>query len=76
MDEIDIHWTEKYHLMLERDIALGIPRILSFLFLFIFMQFGDQIKLAQFWLYFLPFIPFILGLLLSKVGFEPKKDLI
>ena len=76
MDEIDIYWTEKYHLMLERDIALGIPRILSFLFLFIFLQFGDQIKLAQFWLYLLPLIPLILGFLLNKMSFEPKKDLV
>ncbi|OGK24166.1 hypothetical protein A3A46_00450 [Candidatus Roizmanbacteria bacterium RIFCSPLOWO2_01_FULL_37_13] len=76
MDEIDTHWTEKYHLMLERDIALGIPRILSFLFLFIFVQFGDQIKLAQFWLYFLPFFPLILGLLLNKMSYESKKFLV
>ena len=73
MDEVDIHWTEKYHLMLERDIALGIPRILSFLFLFIFLQFGDQIKLAQLWLYLLPFIPLIIGLLLNKMTYETKK---
>ena len=76
LDEVDIHWTEKYHLMLERDIALGIPRILSFLFLFLFLQFGNQIKLAQLWLYLLPFIPLILGLLLNKMSYEPKKDLI
>ena len=72
MDEIDIHWTEKYHLMLERDIALGIPRILSLLFLFIYLQFGNQIKLAQLWLYFLPFFPLMLGLLLNKMNNEIK----
>lgn len=67
MDQVEIHWTEKYHLMLERDIALGIPRILSFLFLFVFLQFGDQIQLARSWLYLLPFFPLILGFLLHKI---------
>lgn len=67
LDGIDIHWTEKYHLMLERDIALGITRILSFLGLFIFVQFGNQIKFAQYTLFLLPFFPLILGLLLSKM---------
>lgn len=75
MDEKNIHWTEKYHLMLERDIALGIPRILSFLFLFIFLQFGDQVKLAQFWLYLLPLLPLVLGVLLNKMSFKTNKDL-
>lgn len=72
MDEINNQWTEKYHLMLERDIALGTPRILSFLFLFIFLQFGDQIQLARFWLYLLPFFPLTLGYLLNKINRETK----
>ncbi len=76
LDEVNVHWTEKYHLMLERDIALGIPRILSLLFLFIFIQFGNQVKLAQFWLYLLPLVPIILGLLLDKINYESPRDII
>ena len=72
MDEIDIHWTEKYHLMLERDIALGIPRILSLIFIFVFIQFGNQVKLAHFSLYILLFMPLIIGVLLNKIGVMNK----
>lgn len=71
MDEIDSSWKEKYHLMLERDIALGISRIISFIFLFIFLEFGDQVLLARTWLYFLPFLPLFLGLLLSRMKTVP-----
>lgn len=74
LDAVKTHWTEKYHLMIERDLALGIARILSFLFLFIFMQFGSQIKFAQSSLYFLLFIPLILGVLLNKNNFELKNE--
>lgn len=75
MDTIDSSWKEKYHLMLERDMALGIPRILSCVFLFIFLQFGDQVQLARTWLYFLPFLPLILGFLLWKMKPNAKLPL-
>lgn len=66
LDEVNTHWTEKYHLMLERDTALGISRILSLIFIFVFIQYGNQIKFAQFSLYILLFIPLILGILVNK----------
>ncbi|MDO8609700.1 MAG: MFS transporter [bacterium] len=70
MDEINVHGTEKYHLMLERDIALGIPRILSFLLLFLFLQFGNQVLLAKYSLYVVVLFPLIIGFLLNKMKKE------
>jgi len=66
LDNVKVSWREKYHFMLERDIALGVPRILSFLLLFIFLQMGNQVKLARISLYFLPLLPLGIGLLLRE----------
>lgn len=64
LDNVKASGQEKYHFLLERDIALGVPRILSFLLLFIFLQMGNQIQLARASLYFLPLLPLGIGLLL------------
>ena len=66
IDDEPKHWKQKYHLLIERDIALGIPRIISFLFLYFFIQGGDQVQLAKDWLYLLPILPIVIGLLLKK----------
>ncbi len=71
LDSFDTSWKEKYHLMLERDISLGSARIISCIVLFIFLQFGDQVSLARTWLFFLPFLPLILGFLLWKMKSAP-----
>lgn len=67
MDAVNTSWTEKYHLMIERDSALGLARILSFTLIWVFLQSGDQVTLARTWLYFLPIIPLVLGFLLWKM---------
>lgn len=69
MDGIDTSWKEKYHLMLERDLALGITRILSCIILYVLLLYGEQIMLARTWLFILPILPIILGLLLNKMRF-------
>lgn len=66
VDRIHGSWKEKYHVLLERDILLGILRTFSYICLFIFLQFGDEIQLARIWLLFLPIIPLVLGFLLQK----------
>lgn len=66
VDRIHGSWKQKYHVLLERDILLGILRTLGYICLFIFLQFGDEIQLARIWLLFLPSIPLILGFLLQK----------
>lgn len=78
VDRIHGSWKEKYHVLLERDILLGTLRTLSYICLFVFLQFGDEIKLARIWLLFLPIIPLALGFLLQKsikISIETKKEL-
>ncbi len=66
LDQAQGSWQQKYHLLLERDIVLGIFRTVSFIGLFIFLQFGNEIQLAKNWLYILPVLPLALALLLRK----------
>jgi YQGE family putative transporter len=66
IDKVEKPWEEKYQFLIERDTVLGIARILSLLFLFFFIQLGDQITFAKHWLYFVPLMPILLGILLWK----------
>ena len=66
LDQAQGSWQQKYHLLLERDIVLGIFRTVSFIGLFVFLQFGPEIQLAKNWLYFLPIFPLMLAVLLQK----------
>lgn len=68
VDAVPGTWENKFHFLIERDIALGIPRILSYILLWIFLGFGDQVTIAKTWLYITPVMPLILGLLLSRSG--------
>lgn len=64
LDEQLVHHRQKFPYLLERDLALGIPRILSLLLLLGFVSWGDQVTLARQFLYLLPVFPVIIGLLL------------
>lgn len=64
MDVVEGDWKEKYHLLIERDFALGVARILSYIGIYLFIYYGDQVMLAKTWLLFLPIVPLILGVLL------------
>lgn len=66
LDTAEGSWQQKYHLLLERDVVLGMFRTVSFIGLFIFLQFGNEIQLAKSWLYLLPVLPVVLALLLQK----------
>jgi YQGE family putative transporter len=66
IDKVEKPWQEKYQFILEREAGLEIARILSMLFLFFFIQLGDQVAFARHWLYFVPLIPILLGILLWK----------
>lgn len=59
-------WQQKYHLLLERDIVLGIFRTISYIGLFILLGFGSEIQLAKSWLFFLPIMPILIGFLIKK----------
>lgn len=63
VDEIDEPWQKKYHFLIERDTALGIPRILNYFFLFIFFGSGNQINLAREWIKIVPGFPVIVTIL-------------
>ena len=73
LDEFNVHWSEKYHMMLERDIAIGIPRILSLLFILLFLQNGNEVILATYLLYFLALFPLIIGFLLNRMAYKTEK---
>ncbi len=68
MDTIPDHWKNKFHLLLERDISLGLCRILSLLFLYAYLAHGDQVILARQWLIILPLLPLAIGILLHMSG--------
>lgn len=68
MDGVGDHWRHKYHFLLERDIVLGTLRVVSFLFLYIFLSYGEQVSLAKQWLYILPILPLSIGILLHFSG--------
>lgn len=57
------HWTNAYHFLLERDIAMGLARIVSFFLLFLFVSESNQLAIVNTFLYVLPIIPITLGLL-------------
>ena len=65
-DQAPGNWRHKYHLLIERDVVLGVFRTLSYVGLFIFLGFGTEIAIAKSWLLFLPIIPIGIGLLIDK----------
>jgi len=85
MDKDSRHFSEKYHLIAESTFSLMSARILSYIFLFIIIGYGDQIQLAKQSLFILPIFPLIIGLLLSYYDkatnriteeLEPVKDFV
>lgn len=66
VDHMKGQWQQKYHALLERDILLGSMRTASYLILFIFLQFGDQVALARVRLLVLPAVPLTIGVLLQR----------
>ena len=66
VDSHDRHWSEKYHLMIERETALGVPRVMSYLLLYGIVQYGDQIQFAKYSLFVLMFFPLFIGLFLRS----------
>ncbi len=72
LDEAPGTWQQKYHMIIERDGVLGLFRTASYLVLFIFLQFGDEIRLARVFLFVLPIFPLTIGILLH-LGSRTKK---
>ena len=67
-DEVKEHWRNKYHLLLERDIALGIARIIIFsLILFFFVEKQDITQIRQ-WLLIISVFPVMTGGILYLIN--------
>ena len=64
LDEAPGTWENKFHMMIERDGLLGFLRMASYIILFFVLQGGDQIMIARTWLFFIPVIPLVIGVLL------------
>ncbi len=61
LDDQPGKYKEKYHFLIERDFVLGLPRMLSLVFLTYYVGFGNQVQLASYWLYVIPFFVLLLG---------------
>lgn len=66
LDQTPGNWQEKYHLMLERDVVLGMFRTLSYIVFFVLLGFGSEIEIAKYWLFILPIIPIGIGFCIQK----------
>jgi len=65
LDRQEFDWRSNFHVFIERDIALGIPRIVSYVILMYVLRQGDQVQLAWNALYVLPIFPILLGILFT-----------
>ncbi len=72
MDRAPGAWQHKYHMILERDVVLGTLRTISYIGLYCFLGFGDQVTLAKTSLLILPIAPILLGFLLFWYHRIPK----
>lgn len=65
LDQEHLNWQKNFHVIIERDIALGVPRIISYFLLIYVIRYGDQVRLAWEALYILPVFPIVLGILFA-----------
>lgn len=63
IDKVSEPWRQKYHFLVERDSALGLGRIINYLFLLWFFVGRDQVAVAKIWILIMPVFPFLIGLL-------------
>lgn len=67
-DELERTWQEKYHLFVQRDSALGIARIFSFMILFAFFSEFDKVVVAKYWFLIAAIVPLGIGYLLHRIA--------
>ena len=66
IDENQLPWQKKYHMLLERDGLLGIARVISYIFLLILFTIYNKENVARNWMIATAIFPLIIGLLLYK----------
>ena len=67
-DELEKTWQEKYHLFVQRDSALGIARILSFVMLYMLFSHFDKVVVARNWFLLAAIVPLGIGYLLHLIS--------
>jgi YQGE family putative transporter len=65
LDGERMDWQQDYHIFIERECALDVPRILSYFLLIVLIRQGNQVQIAWHALYILPIFPILLGILFS-----------
>jgi hypothetical protein len=63
MDHMPGEWQGRYHLMIEREFALGAGRLLSFGALLFLLTPENQVLVATRWLLVISILPFLVGVL-------------
>lgn len=74
-DTIDLakeDWKSKYHFLVERDMALGIARILTYAVLLFLFTSENQITISKKWILVIPIFPLLIGALQV---FKDKREL-
>lgn len=66
IDENQLPWQKKYHMLLERDGVLGFARIISYIFLLILFTTYNKEEVARNWMITIAIFPLITGALLYK----------
>lgn len=73
-DEGEETWQHKYEMFIQRDSALGVARIASFVLLFVLFSRYDKVIVAQVWFLVAAVVPLVLALLLHIiVNTAPRK---
>lgn len=67
-------WKEKYHLLIERDTVLGVARMTSYIGLYFFLSGENQAARARLWLFVIPVILLLLGLVLSNSNMKKRSE--
>lgn len=66
IDENQLPWQKKYHMLLERDGILGFARVISYIFLLILFTIYNKENVARNWMIATAIFPLIIGFLLYK----------
>ncbi len=73
-DEVKTSWQDKYQLFIQRDSALGISRIVSFIFLYILFSHFDKVVVAKNWFLGAAIIPLAIGYLLHLISKQTARE--
>ena len=66
VDENNLPWQEKYHMLLERDGVLGLARIISYIFLLALFTVFNKEDVSRNWMILIAILPLFIGFLFYK----------